>query len=105
MAEPCSCDDPELVTTVDRNMAPVYVSGNPYSRYCVNCGRRYFCKGSYWEKSDDKHVIPKGDEEPIPVDEYEDENFFECPKCGHPHFGQPDECEACDAKFKWSDED
>jgi hypothetical protein len=105
MATGCSCDDPELVAVNDRNMAPVYVSGNPYSRYCTNCGRRYFCADSFWENSDDKHVIPDGEDEPVPFDEYEAENAFECPAdgCGTVHFGYPDQCDACGQTYKWED--
>lgn len=104
MAEACTCDDPNLVTVNDRNMAPVYVSGNKYSRYCTGCGRRYFCKDTFWKNADQKFVIPDGEDEPIPVDEYEDENFFECPECDEPHFGTPDECDACGAPYEWGDD-
>lgn len=99
----CTCDDPDLVVVNDRNMAAIYVPGNPYSRFCLYCGRRYFCSNSFWEQADEKYIIPKGDDEPIPAEEYDDENFFECPECDHPHFGFPDECEACGVGFDWPD--
>lgn len=101
----CTCEEPELVPVKDRNMAPSYVSGNPYSRYCLGCGRRYFCKDYVWESSDEKYVIPKGEEEPVPIEEFDDENFFECPECGAPHFGFPDSCGDCGVGYTWEDED
>lgn len=104
MGESCSCEDPELVVVKDRNMALPYVSGNPYSRYCLGCGRRYFCSESYWLKADEKYVIPNRRDEPVHVDDYEDENYFECPKCEEPHFGHPDGCD-CGAEYEWPDED
>lgn len=100
----CSCDDPELVVVYDKNMEKPYVSGNRYCRFCRNCGRRYFCKDTYWEQADEQWVIPMGEDEPIPGDQYEaeyDENFFNCPECGHPHFGEPDSCEQCEADYNW----
>jgi len=99
----CSCEDPDLVLVKDRNMALPYVSGNPYSRYCRGCSRRYFCKGTLWERAKDKFVIPNNDDEPIPVEDYEDENYFECPKCEHPMFGYPDSCEECGEEYDWGD--
>lgn len=102
--DPCTCDDAELVAVKDRNMAPVYVAGNPYSRYCLGCGRRYFCKSTYWKDALKKYIIPRNDDEPVPADEYDDENFFECPQCGEPQFGLPDDCEACDQEYDWPEE-
>lgn len=99
----CSCDDPDLVVVRDRNMALPYVCGNPFSRYCTNCGRRYFCKESFWDNASEKWVIPNGDDEPIPIEDYDEENFFECPECDSPHFGFPDGCE-CGAKYQWDSE-
>lgn len=98
----CTCDDPDLVVVKDRNMGLPYVSGNPYSRYCRTCGRRYFCGKSFWKRAIDKFVIPLDDDEPVSVDDYEDENFFECPKCDEPHFGQPESCD-CGAEYQWED--
>jgi len=99
---PCTCDDPDIVTVKDRNMEPSYIAGNPYSRFCKNCGRRYFCKASFWSGDDEKHIIPGNEEEPVSIEEYNDEygNFFECPECGEPHFGEPDEC-GCGAVYQW----
>jgi hypothetical protein len=99
----CTCDDPELVAVMDRNMVPVYVSGNKYCRYCLGCGRRYFCKKTFWERAKEKWVIPQGDDDPVPVEEFDDENFFECPECDHPHFGYPDECENCSQPYGWDE--
>lgn len=104
----CNCDEPDVVPVIDRNLAPTYISGNPYARLCRNCGQRHFCKGSFWEDSENKYVIPRaeGDEDPdpIPVEEYEDENYFECPKCGKPRFGEPKKCEACGVEYEWEDD-
>lgn len=99
----CTCDDPDLVTVKDRNMDQPYVAGNPYSRYCRNCGRRYFCANSFWEKAKEKFVIAINGDEPVHVDDYEEENYFECPKCDKPHFGEPDGCENCGADYNWDD--
>lgn len=103
MGSTCTCDDPDIVVVRDRNMAFPYVSGNPYSRYCKGCKQRHFCSKTHWENADQKHVIPEGESEPVHVDDYEDENYFECPKCGNPHFGFPDDC-ACGADYEWPDE-
>jgi hypothetical protein len=103
MGDGCSCDDPELVAAKDRSMEPIYISGNPYSRYCLGCGRRYFCKDTFWENADEKYVIPKDGDEPVHVDDYDEENFFECPECGQPHFGTPDDCDSCGAEYAWED--
>lgn len=97
----CDCDDPNLVIVTDRNMAPVYSPGNPYSRLCTNCSRRYFCSKEHWTGADERYVIPKGEEEPVHEDDFDDENLFECPNCGHPNFGQPSECEACGEEYVW----
>lgn len=108
MGDGCDCDDPELVAVKDREKEESYVSGNPYSRFCLNCRRRYFCKQSFWERAKEKFVIPFGDSEtePVPAEEYAEredtDNFFECPKCGHPHFGKPDDCD-CGAEYQWDE--
>lgn len=105
MGEPaCTCDDPDLVTVKDRNMAKPYVAGNPYSRYCRNCKRRYFCADSFWEKAKEKFVIGLGADEPVHVDDYDEENFFECPECDKPHFGMPSGCD-CGADYEWNGAD
>lgn len=100
----CTCADPELVPVMDLKMRLPYVSGNAYSRFCLCCGRRYFCKKSFWEKANQKFVIPRGEDEPIPVEEYEEENFFECPECGKPQFGTPSECKECAVPYDWGEE-
>ena len=100
----CTCSDPDVVVTQDRNMSLPYVSGNAYCRYCRNCGRRYFCKKSFWQNIKEKFVIPMNGSEPEPVEDYDDENYFECPKCDHPHFGEPDSCENCGAEYEWGSE-
>lgn len=107
MSEGCSCDDPNLVVAFDRHLAKPYVDGNPYCRFCLACGRRYFCKPSFWKKKGDKYVIPDGEEEPIHVDKFDGvqyENFFECPNgdCNEPHFGEPEECDNCGANYNWN---
>lgn len=103
MGDGCTCDDPSLVTIKDMNLTLPYVSGNAYSRYCQTCGRRYFCKKSFWKRAAEKFVIPKNEDEPIHVDDFDERdgcNFFECPQCDEPHFGQPDDCE-CGADYQW----
>ena len=72
----CTCEEPDLVPVKDRNMERSYVSGNPYSRYCRTCGRRYFCAKSYWEHAGEKFVIPVDDDEPVRLDEYDGDNHF-----------------------------
>lgn len=99
----CSCDDPDLVPVKDLNMDLPYVSGNPYSRYCRGCGRRYFCAKGFWERAKQKFVIPTNGDEPVEVDEYDDDNYFECPECGQPLFGFPDSCEDCGTEYDWGD--
>lgn len=98
----CTCDSPDLVAVKDRNMARPYVSGNPYSRFCKGCGRRYFCAASFWERAKEKFVIPLGGDSPVSVSDFDDENYFECPQCDAPHFGHPAACE-CGAEYEWSD--
>lgn len=105
----CTCEDPDLVPCQDRNMKLPYVSGNKYCRYCRNCGRRYFCKKSFWQRAKEKFVIPFGDEDadPIPVEDYveeadeRDDNCFFCPECDTVLFGQPEECRECGAEYEW----
>lgn len=99
----CTCDDPDLVPVKDCNLLPPYTSGNPYSRYCRTCGRRYFCAKSFWEKAKERFIIPSGEGDPVHTDEYDDENYFECPSCGKPHFGYPDVC-GCGVEYDWGDE-
>lgn len=99
----CSCSDPDVVVTQDRNMALPYVSGNKFCRFCRGCKRRYFCKASFWINAAKKFVIPKDSDEPVPVEDFEDENYFECPSCDHPHFGEPSNCENCGVEYQWED--
>lgn len=98
----CTCDDPDLVAAKDQNMSLPFVSGNPFSRFCRTCGRRYFCAKKFWEKATNRFIIPEGEDEPIPAEDYED--YFECPAdgCSHPHIGTPDECGSCGAEYDWS---
>lgn len=101
----CTCDDPDLVPVKDMNLNLPFISGNPYSRFCRCCGRRYFCAKSFWERAAEKFIIPENEKSPVPAEEYgdgEERNFFECPGCGHPHFGFPESCEGdCDAVYDW----
>jgi hypothetical protein len=109
MGDGCDCGDADIVAVSDRNMAPVYVPGNPYSRFCLNCGRRYFCSDTFWKDASEPYVIPKGEDEPIPLSEYGksdefDENAFQCPAdgCDHPQFGKPAKCDACGTEYQWT---
>jgi len=97
----CSCEEPDLVPVNDRNLSLGYVSGNKYSRFCRTCGRRYFCTKSFWEKAAEKFIIPFESKEPVAAGEYDDENYFECPQCGKPHFGYPVDCDDCGVAFGW----
>lgn len=106
MGNGCTCSDPDLVPVKDQKMSLPYVSGNPYSRYCRTCGRRYFCAKSFWERAKERFIIPQGEDDPVPADEYDgDEEYFECPDdgCHKPHFGQPDGC-SCGAEYVWDDD-
>lgn len=116
----CSCADPDLVPTKDENMTLPYVSGNPYSRFCRGCGRRYFCAKRFWTRAATQYVIPRGESEPVEYDgddepdeadeadetddesdETDEDNQFECPACDRSHTGYPDACE-CGAEYDWS---
>jgi len=46
-------------------------------------------------------VIPEGESKPVPVEEYDEENYFECPNCDHPQFGEPSECGNCGVEYTW----
>jgi hypothetical protein len=106
MGDGCNCDGPDVVVVYDRNLAPAFVDGNPYGRFCLNCGRRIFSSEEFWKKADEKHVIPKDEDWPVHVDDMNGdqyENFFECPAdgCKEPHFGEPSGCDGCGADYNW----
>lgn len=94
----CTCEKPQLVTAIDENLAPDYMSGNKYCRYCLGCGRRYFCGKQFFKNAIQKYVIPMGDSEPVEA--------FECPAedCGQLVHGEPDACPHCGAAYDWSDD-
>lgn len=108
MAKGCSCSDPDLVVVKDRSMSLPYVSGNAYSRYCRTCGRRYFCKKSFWKRAAEKFIIPRDSSDPVSAEDFAGndtyDNFFTCPGCDEPHFGYPSDCD-CGAEYEWPDQD
>lgn len=81
----------------DLRMDNAWTSGNPYQRRCDSCNSMlHAASKSEWKNADQKHVIPRGGDDPVPVN-----NEFDCPACEKYNHGHPDECAACGAAFNW----
>ena len=109
----------ELLIVKDLGMLKEHIPGNPYSRYDPDNGQRKYCSQSLWDNADEKFVIPEGANDPRPHveceecghDSYRTDDdecgrcgcpLFDCPACGEEVCGQPSECPACGAAYKWS---
>lgn len=96
MAGDCETCGEEFVVVRDESKykAP-HKEGNPYMRYCGNCGRRRYCSKQYWLEQEDRYILPKEGNQPVHV--------FECPNCGQENTGFPTECSECGVVYEWGE--
>lgn len=95
-----SCDTPEeeMMVVYDRNKDYPWKEGNPYARQCPECGSKTFTSKSYWESQEVPHVIPKGEDEPLPL--------YQCPypNCDGEFAGEQKACPECGGELIWEDD-
>lgn len=118
MPDGCDCGEGEFVAALDLKLVPSHVPGNKYCRMCKNCGKRHFVSRKFFERSEDKHVIPVKETDPVEATECDScdsitwvtggsecarcgENIFDCPNCGEEVQGEPDECPNCGTDYNW----
>jgi ribosomal protein S27AE len=107
--------------SLDKSLKP----GNPYCRYDTDKQSRKYCSEDLWESAEERFVIPDDSKIPRPhivcgscgqdsyITEEDDRDEPVCGRCGKPIFecpadgceeivhGEPDECPACGAVYKW----
>ena len=89
------CGDNMIPVRNDNKYERTWVSGNPYSFVCEGCGHQKFTSEKYWEKADDRYIIPEGGEVADIT------HYFDCPKCDTGVEGYPDECPECGTPYAW----
>jgi len=89
----CDCGCNEFYFCKDLNLEPVWKAGNKFCRVCADCGSRYFLAKSMYQQVSDRYIIPRGEDEPVPI--------FDCPRCEETVTGLPNSCPYCDAEYEW----
>lgn len=93
----CCVPESDMMVVRDMNLSAPYKGGNQFARICPDCGTRKFTSRRYFETSDTKYVIPKGEDEP--------KEMFDCPypDCDETFAGMMDECPECGQEIQWED--